>query len=104
MEGSVATERYAEALCCRTRRGTRLERTARLPDSGPDLLLALLHVRLPRVALPVRTGLALRCRTKIRARDAQIPLPDCRAFFNDVCRSLSELLQIWSQAAHIDSQ
>ena len=76
----------------------------RLPSTLPALLLALLHVRLPRVALPVRTGPAQTGRTKIRARDAQIPSPDCRAFFNDVCRSFSELLQFWSQAAQIDGQ
>ena len=58
-------------------RGLNLERTARQPSTRPDFQLALLHVRLPRVALPVRTGPALRGRTKIRARDAQIPLPDC---------------------------
>ena len=75
-------------------RRTRLERTPRLHDSGPHLQLALLHVRLPRVALPVRTGPALRRRTKIRARDAQIPLPDC-------ARLLQRRLQVIFRTAPI---
>ena len=85
-------------------RGLNLERTARQPSTLPDFQLALLHVRLPRVALPVCTGPAHRRRTKIRARDAQIHLPNSARFFNDICRSLSELLQFWLQAAQIDVQ